>query len=141
MRSALFAFFIVLALLGCRSDGKGTGPAIPASSDPEGKDLIVGAIIIAHEKPSGGVRIYKIKEVNYFPPPVGDELVMLAFQETGNDFRHASDLWRRRNLTVAVVNVRVQRQMFNQRDYRVIGQEPVTELEKKLAVDDKLPKK
>lgn len=124
-----------LALNGCRSDGKGTGPPVPASSDPEGKDLVVGAIVAAHEK-TGGVRLYKVKEVKYFPPPMTDELVMIGFNEKGNDFKHASDLWRRRKFTVAVANVRVQRHMFIQRDYRVLANEPVTEADKKLVEKD-----
>jgi hypothetical protein len=41
---------------GCQSDGKGSGPAVPASSHPQGKDLVEGAIVLATEK-SGGVRI------------------------------------------------------------------------------------
>jgi hypothetical protein len=81
-----------LALAGCRSDGKDAGPPIPASSDPEGKDIAVGSIIVGTE-PSGGIRIYKVKEVKYFPPPMGDELVMIAFNEKGNDFKHAADFW------------------------------------------------
>jgi hypothetical protein len=128
-----------LALAGCRSDGKDAGPPIPASSDPEGKDIAVGSIIVGTE-PSGGIRIYKVKEVKYFPPPMGDELVMIAFNEKGNDFKHAADLWRQRNLTVAVANVRVQRQMFiKDRDYRVIAQEPVTDTDNALQADQKLP--
>jgi hypothetical protein len=128
-----------LALAGCRSDGKDAGPPIPASSDPEGKDIAVGSIIVGTE-PSGGIRIYKVKEVKYFPPPMGDELVMIAFNEKGNDFKHAADLWRQRNLTVAVANVRVQRQMFiKDRDYRVIAQEPVTDADNALQADQKLP--
>jgi hypothetical protein len=137
-----------LALAGCRSDGKDAGPPIPASSDPEGKDIAVGSIIVGTE-PSGGIRIYKVKEVKYIlhghawyllPPPMGDELVMIAFNEKGNDFKHAADLWRQRNLTVAVANVRVQRQMFiKDRDYRVIAQEPVTDTDNALQADQKLP--
>ena len=131
-----------MAAAGCRSDGKGTGPPVPASSDPEGQDLVAGAIVAAVENPQGkpdGVRLYKIKQVNYFPPPVGDELVMIAYREKGNDFQHASDLWRKRDLTVALPNVRVQRHMFIKRDYRVLTQEPVTDADKALKSDDKIP--
>lgn len=124
-----------ITALGCRTDGKGSGPPIPASSDPEGKDLVEGAIVAAHEK-SGGVRLYKVKEVKYFPPPMSDELVLIAFNEKGNDFKHAADLWRRRRLTVAVANARVQRHMFITRDYRVLTQEPVTEIDKTLKEAD-----
>lgn len=114
---------------------------MPASSDPEGNDLVVGAIVIATEN-TGGVRIYKLKETKYFPPPMGDEIVLLAFNEKGNDFAHAAALWHQRNLTVALENVRVPRSAFRKnRDYRVIATEPVTEAEKALKRDDKLPPK
>ena len=130
----------VLLLLGCRTDGTGSGPPVPASSDPEGTDLVVGAVVAAFEKPSNSVRLYKIEERNYFPPPLGDELVMIAFQETGNDFQHASDLWRKGDLSVAVTPVRVQVPMFLKRDYRVLEVQPVTDAEKRLKVGDKLPR-
>ncbi len=124
-----------LTLGGCKSDGKGSGPPVPASSDPEGKDIVVGAIVAASED-AGGVRLYKVKEVLYFPPPMTDELVMISFQEKGNDFQHASDLWRRRKLTVSIPSVRVQRHMFITRDYRVLTHEPVTEADKQLKEKD-----
>jgi hypothetical protein len=131
------ALFVALACLpACRSDGSGTGPPVPASSDPEGKDLVEGAIVAAFEK-DGGVRLYKVKKVNFFPPPMTDELVMVAFNEKANDFQHASDLWRRRKFTVAVADVRVQRHMFRTRDYRVLANEPVTASDQKLKADDK----
>ncbi len=129
------------ALPACQCDDVATGPSVPASSDPEGKDLVEGAIVLATTK-EGGVRIYKIKQVNYFPPPVGDELVMIAFTEQGNDFEHAAKLWRQRKLTIVLPSVRVQRHMFNRnRDYRIIDKEPVTEQEKKLERGDALPPK
>lgn len=140
MRCVALASALCLATLsGCRTDGKGSGPPVPASSDPEGKDLVVGAIVIAYEKPSKSYRLYKVKEVNYFPPPVGDELVMIAYSEVGNDFQHASDLWRKRDLSVAIPNVRVAKHMFMQRDYRVIENEPVTDADRALKAEDRIP--
>jgi hypothetical protein len=144
MRSAFLPSVaaIVLPLLllttACRTDGKGSGPPVPASSDPEGEDLVQGAVVVAFEEPSQSYRLYKIKKVNFFPPPMGDELVLIAFQETGNDFQHASDLWRKGDLSVAVPNARVQRTMFNKRDYRVLEVETVSEREEKLKAGDKL---
>jgi hypothetical protein len=129
-----------MALLGCPSSSD-AGPPVPASSHPEGQDLVPGAIVVAAEK-GGGVRIFKVKEVAYFPPPVGDELVMLAFREKGNDFAHAAKLYRQRRLTVVLPNVRVPLATFNrERDYRVLATEKVTEAEKKLKIDDKFPPK
>jgi hypothetical protein len=120
------ALAVVTALVGgCRTDGAGSGPPVPASADPEGKDLVVGAVVAATEK-AGGVRLYKIKETIYFPPPLSHELVMLAYDETANDFRHASDLWRKGGLNVSLANVRVYRHVFRKRNYRVLANEPVT---------------
>jgi hypothetical protein len=122
---------------GCKSD---PGPPVPASADPEGKDLVVGAVVAAFEK-DGGVRLYKVKEINYFPPPLSDELVMLAFNEKGGDFPHAAKLFEQRNLTVAVPNVRVYRHLFRERDYRVLAVEPVSDADRALKAKEKLPPK
>ena len=49
-----------------------------------------------------------------------------------NDFKHASDVWRKGNLTVAVPRVGVPRHRFvRRRNYRVIANEPVTEADRK----------
>ena len=141
MRIVAIAMCVLLTSGACRSDGKGTGPPVPASADPGGNDLKVGAIVVAFEEPSKSYRLYKIKEVNFFPPPMSDELVMLAFAETGNDFQHASDLWRKRDLTVAVANVRVQRHMFLKRDYRVLEYEAVSDGDKALEAKQKVPQR
>jgi hypothetical protein len=156
----------LLAVAACSDSNK--APPVPASSDPGGADLVEGAIVAAFEsrcgdpapagsqpaasatpvpiataddKTSCGVRLYKIKQVNYFPPPMTDELVMIAFTEKANEFDHAMKLWRQRKLTVALPNVRVQRHMFRTRDYRVIDHEKVTEADKALKASDPLPPK
>jgi hypothetical protein len=141
MRIVAIAMCVLLTSGACRSDGKGTGPPVPASADPDGNDLKIGAIVVAFEEPSKSYRLYKIKEVNFFPPPMSDELVMLAFAETGNDFQHASDLWRKRDLTVALANVRVQRHMFLKRDYRVLEYEAVSDADKALEAKQKVPQR
>jgi hypothetical protein len=141
MRIVAIAMCVLLTSGACRSDGKGTGPPVPASADPDGNDLKVGAIVVAFEEPSKSYRLYKIKEVNFFPPPMSDELVMVAFAETGNDFQHASDLWRKRDLTVAVANARVQRHMFLKRDYRVLEYEAVSDADKALEAKQKVPQR
>jgi len=140
MRSAIALLFVAVttaACSGCESKSK-AAPPVPASSDPTGADLVVGAIVAADEK-SGGVRLYKVKETNWFPDPVGDELVMIAFREKGQDFKHAADLWHQRKLIVELPNVRVQRHMFRKRDYRVIAFEPVTDADKALKIEDPIP--
>jgi hypothetical protein len=114
---------------GCkRADPEKTLP-VPASSDPDGKDLVEGAIVAAVEK-SGGVRLYKITEVVYFPPPMSEELVMLAYHEKGNDFTEAARIWQKGGLTIAGAQVRVYRNMFRSRDYRVLTHQPVTDADK-----------
>jgi len=127
MRYLLGLLIIVLSLLGCRTEAQ-KGPPVPASHDPEGKDLVEGAIVAAYEK-AGGVRLYKIKLVRWFPPPMSEELEMLAYKEKGNDFKHAAALWQKGGLTLVLSNVRVPRHAFMQRDYRVIANEPVTPAE------------
>ena len=137
---AMRARLLVLAALALApaACGRNGGPPPAASSDPEGKDLVEGAVVAAVEK-TGGVRILKVVEVVYFPPPVGDELVMTAYDEMARDFQHASDLWATRRpskqMTVALTKVRVHRQNFARRDYRIIANEAVTE-EEKLAGPD-----
>ncbi len=128
MRGLLICLLIVLlGAPACRTDGKGQGPPIPASSDPKGKDLILGAIVAAWETKANHVRLYKIVKIKYFPPPMGDELEFVAYNETGKDFQHAADLYRKGGLTVALAPVRVPRTEFvRNRKYRVLTTEPVT---------------
>lgn len=141
-RARTAATLVFVALLGATAcdANKSDGPAVPASSDPEGKDLVVGAIVAAFEK-DGGVRLYKVKQVDYFPPPLSEELVMIAFTEKGRDFKHAAQLYEQRDLTVIHPTVRVYRHLFIERDYRVLAVEPVSEAERALKVDQKLPPK
>ncbi len=128
MRALLIC--LLIALLGapaCRTDGKGQGPPIPASSDPVGKDLLLGAIVAAWETKANHVRLYKVVKIKYFPPPMGDEIEFVAYHETGKDFRHAADLYRKGGLSIALAPVRVPRSEFvRNRNYRVIANEPVT---------------
>ena len=70
-----------------KTDGS-SGVVVPASSDPNGKDLVEGAIVVATEK-SGGVRIYKSARFGTSRPH-WRELVMVAYNEKGNDFHHAA---------------------------------------------------
>ena len=121
----LLVLLTLLTPAGCRTDGAGSGPPVPASSDPTGNDLVVGSIVAAHES-TGGVRLLKLLQVNFFPPPMADELVFVAYNEKGNTFQHAADLFAKGKLTVAVAKVRVYRNMFRTRDYRVIAMRAVT---------------
>ncbi|MBN4059107.1 hypothetical protein JYT22_00475 [Endomicrobium sp. AH-315-J14] len=120
----MLALLLTMAMPACKSD-KHLGPVPPASSDPEGKDLVPGVIVAANEK-SGGIRIYKVIEEVYFPKPVGNELVMLAYHEKANTFQHASDLWKQGGMTIAHSKVRVAKHRFITRDHRVIATAAVT---------------
>jgi hypothetical protein len=97
--------------------------------------LVVGTVVAATEK-LGGVRLYKIVEVNWFPAPMGDELVMISYAPKATDFEHARTLWYGRQLTVAVPKVRVARQMFTRRDRRILTSEPVLDAEKDAGAGD-----
>lgn len=112
-------------------------PPVPAGHAPDGKDLVLGAVVAAEEK-SGGVRIYLIKEVKFLPPPSTDALLMVAFKEKGDDFLHAAKLYRQRKLTVALNLVDVERHRFIARDYRVLAVEELGDEVPKLQRDDAL---
>lgn len=102
---------------------------MPASSDPTGADLVEGAVIASFEK-VGGVRLYKLIEVKYFPPPMSDALIMIAYTEKGADYAEAARLWNKGGLSIVVTRVDVQRNVFRQRDYRVLSNEPVTDADR-----------
>ena len=122
----LLTALLMLSLGACKKGDSPKGPPLPASSDPTGKDLKAGAVVIAPEK-GGGVRIYKITKVNFFPPPMNDELVMTAYNEKGRDLQHAAALWRQGGLTIALVKGRVYRNAFRSRDYRIIDRVAITD--------------
>ncbi len=138
MTAVAVACAFAVAPAGCKSEPKKT-IAVPASSDPEGEDLLVGSIVAAVER-GGGVRIYKIVDSLYFPPPMTDELVMIAYHEKGNDFVEAAALYQKGGLTVALPQVRVQRHLFRTRDYRILASEAVTAADKSAQSVDPPPR-
>jgi len=104
-------------------------PPVPASSDPQGKDLVKGAVVAAAES-SGGIRLYKIVHVDDYPPPIGTELHMIAYDPKVDTFQDAALLWKRKQgLKIIVDHVHVQISPFLTRDHRVLLQEPVTDEE------------
>jgi hypothetical protein len=109
-------------------------PPVPATSDPEGKNLVEGAVVAAAEK-SGGIRLYKVVKVNWFPDPVGEELVMIAYQPKASTFEQAAKLWSDGRLTIALPKVRVAKHMFMRRDHRVLVQEDVSDRERDAQAD------
>src|SRR5687768_15954171 len=62
--------------------------------DPTGNDLVKGAVVAATEA-SGGIRLYKIVHVDEYPPPLGVELHMIAYEPKAKTFEDASKLWRK----------------------------------------------
>lgn len=98
--------------------------------DPDGKDLVDGAIVAATEQ-SGGVRLYKIQHVEDLPLPAGPEYHMIAYDPKGHDFEEAREIWRRKMTKVALDHILVRKVLFMTRDHRVLGVEPLTDDELK----------
>lgn len=104
-------------------------PPVPAASDPTGKDLVVGAVVAAAER-SGGIRLYKIIEVEDLPPPFGRELHMIAYDPKVATFEEAAALRRKGGMKVAMDHMTVRVVNFLPRDHRVIANEPVSDEER-----------
>jgi hypothetical protein len=121
MRAPLAAVTLGLVLFGASCNK--AEPIPPA--DPQGKDLVKGAIIAAVEK-SGGIRVYKMIHVDDYPMPIGHEFHMIAYDPKAPTYEEARKLHQQKALTVALQNVWVRKVLFMNRDHRVIGKEPVT---------------
>jgi hypothetical protein len=123
---ALLGFAVPLAsIASCKSQA-----SVPASSDPEGKDLVKGAIVAAVES-SGGVRVYKIIHVDDYPDPIGYQLHMIAFDPKAPTFQDAANAWKyeKGTMTVTLDWMTVAQVAFMKRDHRVLAVEDVTEAE------------
>jgi hypothetical protein len=106
-------------------------PPVPASSDPEGKDFVKGAVVAAAES-SGGIRLYKVVHVDDYPKPLGWELHMIAYDPKASTFQDAAILWQKKTgLTVALDYVNVRLVDFLPRDHRILKVEPVSDEEMK----------
>jgi hypothetical protein len=103
---------------------------VPESSDPQGKDLVKGAVVAAVES-SGGVRLYKIIHVDDYPDPIGYHLHMIAYDPKAPTFQDAANAWKykRSTLNVALDWMNVAQAAFMKRDHRVLTVEPVTDAE------------
>ena len=75
-----------LAVAACNS-----APPVPTSSDPDGKDLVEGAVVAATES-AGGVRLYKIVHVDDLPEPLGYEYHLIAYDPKAGSFEEAARL-------------------------------------------------
>jgi hypothetical protein len=120
---AAFAVPLVSTLEGCKSEVSLPQP------DPKGSDLVRGAIVAATEE-SGGVRLYKILQVDTIPDPAGDEFHMIAYDPKASTFQEAAQLHRDKKLKVALNHILVRKVLFMPRDHRVVATEPVTDAER-----------
>lgn len=114
-------------------------PTVPASSDPDGKDLVEGAVVAAAES-SGGVRLYKIVHVDDLPQPIGFEYHMIAYEPKASSYAEAAKLWTSPARTVAIPHIEVRKIHFMPRDHRVLKVEPVTPAELQPYLDRHRPK-
>jgi hypothetical protein len=132
MTKSLLPAVIALAALAsaCGKGDEGAAPPVPASSDPEGNDLVVGAVIAAAE-PSGGYRLNKLVFVEAYPPPLSPELHLIAYNPKGSTYEEAARIWRKKeSLSIALDHIEVRKIDFMKRDHRVLLVEPVTDAEK-----------
>jgi hypothetical protein len=129
-KSLLPAVIALAALASACGKGGGDAPPVPASSDPQGNDLVAGAVIAAAE-PSGGYRLNKLISVEAYPPPLSPELHLIAYNPKGATYEEAARIWRKKeSLTIALDHVEVRKIDFMTRDHRVLLVEPVTEEER-----------
>lgn len=122
-----------VSLSACQRD-EPTGPAIPASSDPQGNDLVEGAVVVADEY-GGGYRVLKMVHVDDYPLPLGHEYHLIAFDPKVATFEEGAKVWSeskaKGGLAVKMGHVFTRKVDFMKRAYRVIAVEPVTAEERK----------
>lgn len=125
----LFPALLASPLLGCgRSTETSNAPALPASSDPQGKDLVEGAIVTAEES-IGGYRLYKILHVDDLPEPFGTEYHLMAYDPKADTLAESVQIFRQGKMHVVLDHFEVRKVHFIKRDHRVIAVEPITAAE------------
>ena len=128
----MLAVTLVTALtaLATLAAGCSDTPSIPATSDPEGKDLVEGAVVAAAES-SGGYRLNKVLHVDDYPNPIGHQLHLVAYNPKAASYEEAARLWKKKeSIKVALDHFEVRKVEFLKRDHRVLLVEPVTDAEK-----------
>jgi hypothetical protein len=123
---------LITALPGCGKSDPGasvSAPPVPASSDPEGKDLVEGAVVAAEEQ-VGGMRLYKLVHIDDYPDPIGWEYHFIAYDPKAPTFEEAAKLWAEKKTKVANPHIEVRQVFFLPRRHRVLAVEPVTEAER-----------
>lgn len=108
------------------SFGCGNKPIPPP--DPEGKDIVPGAIVAAEEL-GNGIRLYKVQHVDDYPKPMGPEYHMIAYEPKAKTFEEAREMWQDHKVKVVLDHIFVRGVNFLPRDHRVLMVEPVTEEE------------
>jgi hypothetical protein len=95
--------------------------------DPQGKDLVPGAIVAAVTtgEPTPGIRTYKIIHAIDLPPPMGQRLDLTAYDPKAPSFEDAARAWKAGGMQVVMEHVEVQTPVFLKRDHRVLAVEPV----------------
>jgi hypothetical protein len=129
MRSLALAAAVCAGILSLAPACSRGAPPVPESSDPEGKDLVVGAVVAAAEQ-SGGIRLYKIVAVEELPEPLGPDLHMIAYEPKAQTFQEAAELRRKGGMSVVKDHMMVRLANFMPRDHRVISHEAVSDEER-----------
>lgn len=128
MWKRLFMVVVLGCALASSASCKDAPSTVPAASDPQGKDLVEGAVVAATEA-AGGIRLYKIVHVDDYPDPIGYQLHMVAYQEKASTFEEAASMWKKGGMTVALNWMVVAMHLFLPRDHRVLAVEKVTDAE------------
>lgn len=99
--------------------------------DPQGKDMVVGAVVAAvtQGESTPGIRTYKVLHVDDYPEPIGWELHLAAYDPKASTFEEARATRRRGGMKVVLPHFEVHASDFLKRDHRVIAIEPLTDAE------------
>lgn len=113
------------AVVGCKGD------AIPPP-DPNGKDIVEGAVVAAatSAEATPGMRIYKVVHVDDYPEPIGYQYHLVAYDPKAPTFEEAREVRRRGGMKVVMAHFEVRAVDFLKRDHRVIAKEEVTPAER-----------
>ena len=93
--------------------------------------MVDGAVVAAvtHGETTPGIRIYKVLHVDDYPPPIGWELHLAAYEPKAATFEEAAAIRRRGRMKMVNDHFEVHASDFLKRDHRVIAVEPLTKAE------------
>lgn len=117
----------MLALAAACALGAGCTKPIPPP-DPQGKDIVAGAVVAAVTKAEKepGIRTYKVVHVDDYPQPIGFNYHLIAYDPKAPTFDDARDIRARGGMKVVMPHFEVRAVDFLPRDHRVIAVEPIT---------------